>query len=98
VVAIKKINLNLVEENMEDVVLFSSKIKNLQEELKYLDSRTEINKKKFSSGKISKSLYNNKNRDLEKEKKKINKNIISNIKKTIAELEKTRKSLNSIEI
>lgn len=96
--AIKKVKLNLIEENMEDVVLFSSKIKNLQEELKYLDSRTEINKKKFSSGKISKSLYNNKNKDLEKQKRKINKNINSNVKKAVLELEKTKKALNEIEI
>ena len=97
-VVIKKIRLELVEKYLEDVVVLSSQIKISQEELKYVKSRMDNNKMEFSSGDISDSLFKTKRINLEKEEKKLNNKIKSNIKKSANKLQAIRNVLNKVEI
>jgi hypothetical protein len=97
-VVIKKIKLNLVEKYLEDVVVSSSQIKVSQEELKYVKTRMENNKREFSAGDISDNLFKSKKISLEKEKKKLDDKIKANIKNSLKRLQDIRNILNKIEI
>lgn len=97
-VVIKKVKLNLIEKYLEDAVVSCSQIKVSQEELKYVESRMEDNKKELSSGSISSSLFSSKKKSLEKEKAKLDNKIKLNIKSSLDKLEKLRSIMDKIEI
>ncbi len=97
-VVVKKVKLNLIEKYLEDVVVSCSQIKVSQEELRYVDSRLKNNKKEFSSGDISSSMFNSKKKSLEKEKSKLNEKIKLNIKNSMDRLDSLRSIMNKIEI
>jgi hypothetical protein len=97
-VLIKKIKLNMLENQLEDIVVMCSQIKVSQEELNYIKSKVEENEEELSTGIISKNLYNSKKTDLEKEKGKLDRKINSNIKNSLKKLQKLKNVLNEIEI
>jgi hypothetical protein len=97
-VIIKKIKLNLIEKYLEDVVVSCSKIKISQDELKYVKTRMENNKREYTAGDISDNLFKTKKISLEKEKKKLDEKIKGNIKNSVKRLQDIRDILNKIEI
>ena len=97
-VVIKKIKLNLIGNYLEDIVGLCSQIRVSQEELKYIESRMKDNKNDFSSGNISKSLYDGNKTDLEREKRKLTERLDLSIKKSLKKLENIKNILKAIEI
>lgn len=97
-VVIKKIKLDMIEKNLEDVVVLCSQVKVSQEELRYVESKIADDRKDFSSGSISRSLFNSKKNILTTEEKKLNKKIKMNIRDSLKRLQTLKKFLNDIEI
>ena len=112
-VIIKKIKLDLVEKYLEDVVISASQIKISQDELKYVKTRTENNRREHTAGDISDNLFKTKmitdilffclffktkKISLEKEKKKLDEKIKKNIKNSVKRLQDIRNVLDKIEI
>jgi hypothetical protein len=95
---IKKVKLNLIERNLENIVLLCSKIKAWQEELKCLEERMAYNQNEFLSGNLSESIFDINKRGSEKEKRKLTGKIEMNINKSVKKLENIEKSLKEVNI
>lgn len=95
---VKKIKLDDIENLLENIILFCSRIKVSQEELKYLEQRIDDNKSDFLSGSLSKSLYESNRKGLEKEKKKLMKKIDINIRNSIKKIGGLKSTLEEIKI
>jgi len=91
---IKNINLNSIEDNLEEIDGLTFQTKFFQEQHKVVIEQIKVNKTSFSSGNISKYVYNKNKIILENEKEKLIKSIngiISKIQKVIDKLQKNIK-------
>ncbi|MBN2202772.1 MAG: hypothetical protein JW700_01105 [Candidatus Aenigmarchaeota archaeon] len=95
---VKKIKLNSIENGLEEIVSLSSRIKISQEELLFLDTKIKENTKAFSEGALSESRYKGKEKSLQKERKKLEKNINFEIKRAIRKIEAVKKVIERVEI
>ena len=95
---VKKVKLNLVERNLENVILLCSKIKASQEELKCLEDRMSYNQNEFSSGDMSQSIYETNKRNSEREKRKLESEISLNVKKSLKKLQSIENILKEANI
>jgi len=72
---INNINLNEIEDNLEEIVGLTFQTKFFQEQYEIIMNQIKINKSSFSSGKISRDIYNKNKTILENERNKLIKKI-----------------------
>ena len=89
---IKKINLNSIEDSLEEINGLTFQTKFLQEQHKVVMEQMKLNKTSFSSGNISKDIYNKNKVILEGERKKLN----AKINETIGKIQKVNDSLQKV--
>jgi len=78
---IKKINLNSIEDSLEEINGLTFQTKFLQEQHKVVMEQMKLNKTSFSSGNISKYVYNKNKIILDGERKKLTKKINEAVEK-----------------
>jgi len=81
---IKSINLNKFENDLEEIVGLSFKIRLWKEQYEIIMNHTKINSSSFSSGNISREIYDKNRVSLESERKKL----VEKINKTIERVQK----------
>ncbi len=89
---IKRINLNSIEDSLEEIAGLSFQAKFFQEQQKVIMEQIKLNKSSFSSGSISKYVYNKNKIILEDEEKKM----IGKINKTISKIQRVNDNLQKI--
>jgi hypothetical protein len=89
---IKNINLNLIEDSLEEIVGLSFQTKIFQELHEVIIKQIKINKSSFSSGNISKDVYNKNKIILENERKKL----VGKINEITEKIQKVNENIQKI--
>ena len=97
-VVVKRIKLNAIENGLEEIVSLSSRIKISQEELLFLDTKIKENTNAFSEGTLSESRHKKKEKSLQREKRKLEKNVNFEMKRAIRKIGAVKKALDSVEL
>jgi len=79
---IKRIEINNIEKSLNDVIEASYKLMMFQEQMKFVNSQLENNRKFFNSGLISKETYEGNQRNFKIEIDDLKRNINSTITDT----------------
>jgi hypothetical protein len=79
---IKNINLNEIESNLKEIVGLSFQIKLFEEEYEDVANQLKTSKANFSSGGISRDVYNKNKTMLENESKRLIKKINETVERT----------------
>ncbi len=95
---INNVNLNEIEDSLEEVVGLTFQTKFFQEQYEIIMNQIKTNKSSFSSGKISRDIYNKNKIILENEKNKLNKKIDVTTEKIRKINEKIQKNIEGYRI